>query len=421
MPNIVKGGNVMKYVKVIIGSNFGDEGKGLMTDYMCSKSKKPVVIRFNSSAQAGHTVVTPTGKRHIFGHFCCGSLQDVPTFLSSYFSVNPLLFLKEYDELKKINIVPYAMIDLNCPVVLPQDMLLNQIIERHRGDDRHGSCGLGYNESIIRNSIEKYRITCMDIINKTYKDKLNIIKNEYIKKRLAELNLTYFIDDLMDKLYDDNITTHFINDVDNDFISKVHITSIENVAENYTTLLFEGAQGLMLSEDSNYFPHVTHSKTGINNVINLLQEIKGYELDVEVIYITRSYLTRHGAGPLPHEIKEKPYKNIIDLTNIPNEFQGTLRFAPLDLDILEENIKNDYIKILSIKPYDHFNIKKSIAITCLDQIDKDEAIYYEDNQFIVNPTNKFVEDICIKINPDNCYLSYGATRSTVIKAFEKLG
>ncbi len=405
----------MKYIKVIIGSNFGDEGKGLITDYICSKSKKPVVIRFNSSAQAGHTVVTPNSKRHIFGHFCSGSMQNVPTFLSSYFSVNPLLFLKEYDELKKIDIVPHTMIDLNCPAVIPQDMLLNQIIERHRGDDRHGSCGLGYNESIIRNSIERYRITCNDILNKTYKDKLKIIKNEYIKKRLDQLNLTSCNDDLMDKLYDDNIEANFINDVDNEFIAKVQMTSIEDVAENYTTLLFEGAQGLMLSEDSKYFPHVTHSKTGISNVINLLQEIKSHELDVEVIYVTRSYLTRHGAGPLPHEIKEKPYKNIIDLTNIHNEFQGTLRFAPLDVDILVENIENDYMKILSKKQYEHYNIKKSIAITCLDQIDNDEATYYQDNHVIVNSTIKFVEDICIKINPYSCYLSYGSTRSTIIK------
>ena len=405
----------MKYAKVIIGSNFGDEGKGLMTDYMCSKSERSVVIRFNSSAQAGHTVVTPDGKRHVFGHFGCGSTQNVPTLLSSYFSVNPLLFLKEYDELNKKDIVPYTLIDLNCPIVIPQDMLLNQIIERSRGDNRHGSCGLGYNESIIRNNIERYKITCNDIINKTYKDKLELIKNEYIKERLAQLNLTSYEDDLMDKLHDNNIIDHFINDVDNDFISKVHMTSIENVAKDYTTLLFEGAQGLMLSEDSKYFPHVTHSKTGISNVINLLKQIEGYKLDVEVIYITRSYLTRHGAGPLPHEIMEKPYKNIIDLTNSHNEFQGTLRFAPLDVDILAENIQNDYMKILSKKQLEHCNIKKSIAITCLDQIDNDEAIYYQDNQFIVNPTIKFVDDICMKINPYSCYLSYGLTRSTIIK------
>jgi transcriptional regulator with XRE-family HTH domain len=85
---------------------------------------------------------------------------------------------------------------------------------------------------------------------------------------------------------------------------------------------------------------VTHSKTGVSNVIDLLEEAKPCELDIEVIYVTRSYLTRHGAGPLPNEMKEKPYKNITDLTNIQNEFQGVLRFAPLDIDLLSENIEN---------------------------------------------------------------------------------
>lgn len=406
----------MKYVKVIIGSNFGDEGKGLMTDYMCSINEKPLVIRYNSSAQAGHTVVTPDGKRHVFGHFGSGSFQGVTTFLSEYFSVNPILFLKEYEELIRIGIVPNTIIDLNCPIVLPQDMLLNQIIERHRGDNRHGSCGLGYNESIIRNSIEKYRITCKDIIDKTYKDKLKIINNEYINIRLGELNLTCSKDELISKLYDDNITNHFINDIDNDFIFKAHITNIENAVHNYSTLIFEGAQGLMLSEDYKFFPHVTHSKTGISNVLDLLQDVKDTELDIEVIYITRSYLTRHGAGPLPHEIKEKPYKSITDLTNIPNEFQGTLRFAPLDINLLVENIECDYMKILSKNLHDNFNIKKSIAITCLDQIVNDDAIYYLDNQFVKNKTSKLVEDICKRINPDGCYLSYGTTRKTIIES-----
>lgn len=405
----------MKCVKVIIGSNFGDEGKGLMTDYMCSINKNPVVIRFNSSAQAGHTVVTPDGKRHVFGHFGSGSLQGVPTFLSKYFSVNPLLFLKEYEELIEIGIVPYTMIDLNCPIVIPQDMLLNQIIERHRGDNRHGSCGLGYNESIVRNSIEKYRITCKDIVNKTYKEKLKLINNEYINIRLAELNLISSKDELISKLYDYNISNHFIDDVENNFISKVHIESIDNTMQNYETFVFEGAQGLMLSEDHKYFPHVTHSKTGISNVLDLLQDVKDTKLNIEVIYITRSYLTRHGAGPLPHEINKKPFKSITDLTNIPNEFQGTLRFAPLDINLLAENIECDYMKILSKNQDDNFNIKKSIAVTCLDQIDNDEAIYFLDNHFMVNNTTTLVEDICMKVNPHICYLSYGKTRKSILK------
>lgn len=404
----------MKYVKVIIGSNFGDEGKGLMTDYMCSINENPVVIRYNSSAQAGHTVVTPDGKRHVFGHFGSGSFQGFPTFFSSYFSVNPLLFLKEYEELTKIKITPHAMSDINCPVVIPQDMLINQIIERNRGENRHGSCGLGYNESIMRNSIQRYRITIADIHNKSYRNKLDIIKNEYIKQRLTELNLTDSKDVLINRLYDDNITAHFIYDVEENFISKVQITDIKEVIENYKTIIFEGAQGLMLSEDSKYFPYVTHSKTGISNVISLLEKTNYNEIDIEVIYITRSYLTRHGTGPLPHEIQKRPYSNIVDLTNIPNEFQGTLRFALLDIDLLTENINDDYMKILSEKQYEGYNLKKSIAITCLDQIDEGRALYYMDNKLMTNSTEKFLKDIYMKIKPYGCYLSYGENRSRII-------
>ncbi len=414
MFNIMRGEPGMKSIKVIIGSNFGDEGKGLMTDYMCSISENPVVIRFNSSAQAGHTVVTPDGKRHVFGHFGAGSLQGIPTFLSSYFSVNPLLFLKEYDELNKIGNIPYTMIDPNCPLVIPQDMILNQILERHRGNNKHGSCGLGYNESIIRNGIDRYKITCGDIFSGVYKDKLEIIKKEYIYIRLEQLNLKYSNDNLMNILFDANIIEHFIYDVDNNFKSKIELSNIESVLENYQTPIFEGAQGLMLSEDYKYFPYVTHSKTGVSNVIALLEEAKPCELDIEVIYVTRSYLTRHGAGPLPNEMKEKPYKNITDLTNIQNEFQGVLRFAPLYIDLLSENIENDYNKIRFKSKNKKININKSIAITCLDQIDN-KAEYYKDNNLLLKNTNEFIEDILSKIKPDNCYLSYGVSRDNIVK------
>ncbi|MBC2418462.1 adenylosuccinate synthetase [Clostridium beijerinckii] len=415
MFNIMKGESGMKSIKVIIGSNFGDEGKGLMTDYMCSINENSVVIRFNSSAQAGHTVVTPDSKRHVFGHFGAGSLQGIPTFLSSYFSVNPLLFLKEYDELNKIGNIPHTMIDPNCPVVIPQDMLLNQILERHRGDNKHGSCGLGYNESIVRNSMDRYRITCGDIFSGIYKDKLELIRKEYIDKRLEQLNLKSSNDNLINVLFNANIIEHFIYDVDNNFKSKIELSNIESVLENYQTPIFEGAQGLMLSEDCKYFPYVTHSKTGVSNVIDLLEEAKPCELNIEVIYVTRSYLTRHGAGPLPNEMKEKPYKNITDLTNIQNEFQGVLRFAPLDIDLLSENIENDYNKIHFKSKNKKINVSKSIAITCLDQIDNNKAEYYKDKSLLLKSTDKFIEDILRKINPDNCYLSYGVSRDNIVK------
>ena len=78
-----------KQVKVVIGANFGDEGKGLMADYFCSKLSKNgsvLNIRFNGGAQAGHTVVVPAygkPKRHVFSHFGAGSfVKNTDTYLS---------------------------------------------------------------------------------------------------------------------------------------------------------------------------------------------------------------------------------------------------------------------------------------------------------------------------------------------------
>ena len=85
--------------RAVIGSNFGDEGKGLVVDYLC-KTGGEVVVRFNGGAQAGHTVVTPEGLRHVFRHFGSGTLYGVPTFLSQFFIVNPIIFFHELQDLR---------------------------------------------------------------------------------------------------------------------------------------------------------------------------------------------------------------------------------------------------------------------------------------------------------------------------------
>ncbi len=76
--------------RAVIGANFGDEGKGLITDYL-AQTGGDVVVRFNGGAQAGHTVVTPEGRRHVFSHFGSGSFAELPTFFSQHTIVNPIL------------------------------------------------------------------------------------------------------------------------------------------------------------------------------------------------------------------------------------------------------------------------------------------------------------------------------------------
>jgi adenylosuccinate synthase len=101
--------------------------------------------------------------------------------------------------------------------------------------------------------------------------------------------------------------------------------------------VFEGAQGLLLDQDNKaFFPHVTRSHTGMRNVRILCQQA-GIDT-IDAYYVSRTYLTRHGAGPLPGEIASMRYD---DDTNLPHAYQGTLRFAPLDFDALLERCSAD--------------------------------------------------------------------------------
>ena len=85
----------------VVGAQFGDEGKGLTVDYLCHKimnelgTDNGLVVRYNSGAQAGHTVVTPEGWRHVHSHIGSGWNLEIPTYLSKHFVCNPFILLKE--------------------------------------------------------------------------------------------------------------------------------------------------------------------------------------------------------------------------------------------------------------------------------------------------------------------------------------
>ena len=129
----------MKKAYAVIGAGFGDEGKGLMTDYFCRRGGSVINIRSNGGAQAGHTVCTAGGKRHIFSHIGSGSFAGADTYLSGYFILNPMLFSRELQILGAN--AGRIFIDLQCIITLPCDMLLNQFAETVRGNDRHGKSG----------------------------------------------------------------------------------------------------------------------------------------------------------------------------------------------------------------------------------------------------------------------------------------
>ena len=412
--------NSMKNAYITIGSFFGDEGKGKITDILCSKNSSTVNVRFNGGAQASHTVVTTDGKRHAFRHFGSGTFANIPTYLSENFIVNVYAFSEERRNLiNQFEISSNVYVNPNCIVTTLWDMYINQAIETLRGNDRHGSCGMGINETVQRSKYEEYRITVMDLLyTEKLRKKLQKIQDEYVPQRLKnEYHIS--IEDLSKKYKDllkneENIdmTIFYVQE----FLENVQIMG-DYILKRFDNIVFEGAQGLMLDQGCKKFlPNVTTSNTGIKNVMDILKNLD-FKGNLEIYYISRCYVTRHGRGLLPTEVKGKPYKKIVDMTNIPNEFQESLRFGNLDIDLLVYGINRD-LQNLS------FSAEINIVFTCFDQLDDFDVKYVLNEKEEKVSKKQFlskVGDILKKniTNLGNIYVSEGEKRGKLIKLNNK--
>ena len=331
-------------IEVVIGANYGDEGKGLFTEYLCRNRPKPLVVMSNGGCQRGHTVNNLEKKiRHVFHHFGSGALIGAPTLFSKTFLLNPIMFVKEYDELCHLGITPDAYRSSRCVIQLPSDMFINQQLEKHRerSSSKHGSCGWGIWETIVRNR-EYMNLQFEDFLNMSFNDKKKCLDDALdwqIENRFKYENDLKLDEEVLKIIRSDSFNNHFIDDVCKMAKCCACITS-ENVvdcAENaeHETLIIENAQGLLL--DSEYAPvdengktdiHTTPSKTGLAGALESL----GCHVDSDDVtpnYISRTYITRHGAGPFPEETSNLKFK---DKTNIYNEYQDSMRFGKMDYD-----------------------------------------------------------------------------------------
>lgn len=301
--------------KAVIGASFGDEGKGLTVDYLSARGDAGVVVRFSGGANAGHTVVTPEGDRHVFHQVGAGAFHGVPTFLSHFVTVDPIALFLELRQLYELGVEPEIFASPECLVTTFADIVIGRRIEEARGKGRHGSTGMGINETHQRSRIHELRITLADLYNggSGLEDKLGQICGKYACFRTGE------------KITEPEMAEAFLRACRR-LPEVVFPAGIGQCKDP----VFEGSQGLLLDQDNReYFPHVTRSHTGMKNVRTLCAQAG--IADVEAYYVTRTYLTRHGAGPLPGEDPGLEYE---DETNTENPHQGRIRFAPLDVDAM---------------------------------------------------------------------------------------
>ena len=128
-------------VYAVIGCGYGDEGKGLVTDYLSSKSGKNLVIRHNGGAQSGHTVEIDD-KRFVFHELSSGSFRHADTLWADTFMPDLYKLQQEVEEFAQISgFTPNIYASKQSNITTIDDVLMNMLIEQGRGDNRHGSCG----------------------------------------------------------------------------------------------------------------------------------------------------------------------------------------------------------------------------------------------------------------------------------------
>jgi adenylosuccinate synthase len=203
-----------KKALAVIGAAYGDEGKGLMTDSLVAATNAPVVVRTNGGAQAGHTVTTPDGRRHVFSHIGSGAFAGAATHFSRFFVTHPMFFLAERERVLLIGGNVTVSADPRALVTTPFDILVNQIVEDSRGAARHGSCGMGFGETIERNLRGDVALSVADLAGSRLGmvSKLERIRRTWVPARLANLGIAEVPDKFQDILKDDAILRRFLDD-----------------------------------------------------------------------------------------------------------------------------------------------------------------------------------------------------------------
>jgi adenylosuccinate synthase len=362
----------------VIGLGFGDEGKGIATDFLCSQSSNPLVVRFSGGHQAGHTVVY-NGIRHVFSSFGSGTLRGVPTYFSKFCTISPIAIYNEYKDLEKKGITPTLYIDKDCPIITPYDKL-NNIQEEV--ENKHGSCGVGFGSTIEREE-NNYHLLAGDFFYPSvFKIKLKMIRDYYLKD--GGLDVSDFLGCCNWLMSCNNIK--IVNEWDVACIT-------------FSELIYEGSQGLLLDKDIGFFPNVTRSNTGTKNLFAIKKHpcvsLEIDPLELKIYIVTRAYQTRHGNGEMtnldiPHNIKSNPLE-----TNVRNKYQGDFRRSLLDLDLLEyAKEKDDHIR------------EATLVITCLDHVVNEYRFTYKGEIVCCDNEKDFVTRIAKILKCDKVLLSH---------------
>ncbi|MBK7653006.1 MAG: adenylosuccinate synthase [Flammeovirgaceae bacterium] len=278
-------------VDVLLGLQWGDEGKGKIVDVLAPKYD--VVARFQGGPNAGHTLEFD-GIKHVLHQIPSGIFREkTRNIIGNGVVLDPIIFRLEIEKLAKynLNVKANLFISKKATLILPTHRLLDQAYEKAKGDDKIGSTWKGIGPS-YQDKIGRQGLRVGDVLSVNFEAKF---------KKLAEIHLEIL------KKYDiefdwNELQTQFFSAID--FLKEFNLIDseyfINDVLNDNRSILAEGAQGSLLDIDFGSYPFVTSSNTvtaGACTGLGIAPSRIG-----EVYGIFKAYSTRVGSGPFPTEL-----------------------------------------------------------------------------------------------------------------------
>ena len=337
-----------KQVIVIVGAQWGDEGKGKVTDFYGGKAD--YIVRFQGGNNAGHTIVCD-GVTHKLHLLPSGVLhQNANIVIGNGVVIDPKVLLSELEQLKKINIIPKLLISDRAHIIFPFHNLVDEASDNHQQKQNlaAGSTKRGISPT-YGDKASRVGIRMIDLVNtRIFRKKFDLLF-DLQQKRLS------CIYGQKNKLNKEQIFNEYKG-----YASKLkkYITDVSLELNNAYTrkqkILFEGAQAAMLDVDHGFYPYTTSSNT-CAFAIGAGAGLAPQKID-KVIGVVKAYLSRVGDGYLPTELKNSLGDRIRE---VGHEY-GTTTGRPRRVG---------WIDLVQLRLAVRINGLDSLAITKIDCLD----------------------------------------------------
>ena len=347
---------------VILGTQWGDEGKGKITDLYSETAD--VVVRYQGGNNAGHTIVVD-GERFALSLIPSGVLYpQVTPVIGNGTVIDPGVLLDEMDELAERGIDPNRLrVSANAHVIMPYHKKMDMVLERFLGDQQIGTTKRGIGPAYL-DKYSRFGIRTQDLFDpKIFREKLELNlkdKNRQLQKVYNQLPLEF------DPIYEEYLG---YADRIQDYVTDTSLLIWEAIRDD-KNVLFEGAQGTLLDIDHGTYPFVTSSNPTAGGAATG-SGIGPRDIDT-VIGVAKAYISRVGTGPFPTELHDETGDRMIE---IGGEF-GTVtgrrrRCGWLDAVALRYSVRVNGLSEIALTKLDvlsHFDpIKIAIAYDSLGE------------------------------------------------------